>query len=93
MLYEAIREACAKYHRSCYGPRYDDALKKQRNWAQQDCPTEQEVECLVSFVNSWSTRMKKDIPAIGSVLKEILPKLDQLPSKPTFPISTLRSLS
>ena len=25
--------------------------------------------------------MKKDIPAIGSVLKEILPKLDQLPSK------------
>ena len=81
MLYEAIWKACAKYHRSCYGPRYDDALKKQRNWAQQNCPTEQEVECLVSFVNSWSTRMKKDIPAIRCALNEILPDLNQLRRK------------
>ena len=84
MLYEAIRKACKKFQDGNHGPGYDDALKKQRNWAHQDCPTEQEVECLVSFVNSWSTRMKKDIPAIGSVLKEILPKLDQLPSKGGF---------
>ena len=81
MFYEAIWKGCKRFHDGNHGPRYDDALKKQRNWAQQDCPTEQEVECLVSFVNSWSTRMKKDIPAIRCALNEILPELNQLRHK------------
>ena len=81
MLYQAIRLACGKYHDVYCEPRYEVALKRRHNWTRQDCPTEQEVESLVDFVNSWNTRMKKDIPAIRCALNEILPDLNQISSK------------
>ena len=81
MLYRAIRKACEKYHDCDYGPGYDDALGERCKWIQNDRPAEPEVETLVDFVNSWSTRMKKDIPAIRSALNEILPELNTLHCK------------
>ena len=82
MLYQAITLGSKKFHCGDFGnERYDHALKKRCVWNQQDCLTEQEVESLVGFVNSWSTRMKKDIPAIRSALNEILPELNTLHCK------------
>ena len=81
MLYEAIREACRKYHRCGYGPRYDCTLVELCIWDRKNPPNIGQVESIRSFVNSWGTRMQATTSELHSTLEANWEKLQELESK------------
>ena len=85
MLYEAIREACGKYHSSYYGWDYDCALKAYREAsenrqasADSDSPCYEEAAILLNFANGWGSRMQRTADDVQRALREIQPDLDTL---------------
>ena len=81
MLYKAIWKACAKYHRSFYGPRYDSTLENLCVWDRKEPPDTEQVDSIRSFVNSWGTRMQATTCELHSTLEETWGKLRKLESQ------------
>ena len=85
MLYEAIREACGKYHSGYYGWDYDCAVKAYSEVREKRCqstdtdnPSYQEAAILLSFANGWGSRMQRTADDVQSALRKIQPDLDTL---------------
>ena len=84
MLYQAIREACRKYHPingwdyDCALKAYREALKKRQESADYDNPSYEEAAILLSFANGWSSRMQCKVDDVHCALKEIQKDLDIL---------------
>ena len=88
MLYQAIREACGKYHSSAYGWDYDcalkayhGALKKRQKSANPEKPSYEEAAILLSFANGWSARMQCKVDDVQWAIEKIQPYLDALKGK------------
>lgn len=87
MLYEAIREACEKYHHS-YGNDYDtalscyrDALEKRRNGPNPTIPSCEEAWILLSFTNGWNAHMQASFLDVQRALCKIETDLKELRGK------------
>lgn len=84
MLYQAIHEACGKYHPvngwdyDCALKAYREALKNRHKSAEPDNPSYEEAAILLSFANGWSSRMQRKADDVRRALDEIQPNLDTL---------------
>ncbi len=84
MLYQAIREACGKYH-SNSGWDYDialscyrDAFAKRRKGHSPNKPSCEEAWILLSFANGWNARMRASFLDVRRALCEIETDLQKL---------------
>ena len=84
MLYQAIREACGKYHPvngwdyDCALKAYREALKKRHKSADSSNPSYEEAAILLSFANGWSSRMQCKVDDVQRALREIQGNLNAL---------------